>query len=115
MTLETIHPQNMFGRTDMRLTVYSPSMSVDSSDRASTESEALAAEVASFLRTNFPQIAMHGGDAAIQDLDPESGEVWIQLSGACGGCGISPMTTQAIQSRLPMDIDDVTRVHVETA
>lgn len=76
--------------------------------------EALEEETASFLRRNFPQIAMHGGNTAIQNLDPDSGEVWIQLSGACGGCGISPMTMQAIQTRLPMEIAGITEVHIET-
>jgi Fe-S cluster biogenesis protein NfuA len=84
------------------------------SHRASDDVDALLEEVASFLRRNFPQIAMHGGQAAIQDLDPESGEVWIQLSGACGGCGVSLMTTRAIQSRLPMDIAGITEVHIHT-
>lgn len=78
------------------------------------DSEILANDVASFLRRNFPQIAMHGGSAAIQDVDAETGAVWIRLSGACGDCGISPMTTQAIQKRLPMEIDGIREVHVET-
>lgn len=92
-------------------------MSADTSDRSAdtTESEALAADVASFLRKNFPQIAIHGGSAAVQDVNSDSGEVWIQLSGTCGGCGISPMTTEAIQRHLPMEVAGVTEVHVETA
>ncbi|MFB6131177.1 MAG: NifU family protein [Salinigranum sp.] len=84
-------------------------------DRTSARVETIAEDVAAFLRKNFPQIAMHGGNAAILDLDPETGEVWIRLSGACGGCGISPMTTRAIQTRLPVELADVTEVHVETA
>lgn len=78
------------------------------------DSEILANDVASFLRRNFPQIAMHGGNAAIQDVDTETGAVWIHLSGACGDCGISPMTTRAIQNRLPMEIGGIRKVHVET-
>lgn len=92
-------------------------MVADSSSASSgvpADGKALMEDVASFLERNFPQIAMHGGDAAIQDLDPESGEVWIQLSGACGGCGISPMTTKAIQNRLPMDIAGISEVHIDT-
>ena len=107
----------MFGRIDSPHGVEVVVMEADTSatsNRASEDVDALLEEVASFLRRNFPQIAMHGGNAAIQDLDPESGEVWIQLSGACGGCGISPMTTQAIQSRLPMDIEGITQVHIHT-
>lgn len=80
----------------------------------SRSQEDLTAEVSSFLRTQFPQIAMHGGSAVIEDLDSETGEVWIRLSGACGGCGISPMTTQAIRTRLPIEIDGIDTVHIET-
>ena len=58
----------------------------------STETEGgddeLRERVTNFLRRNFPQIQMHGGSAAIQDIDRETGEVSIQLGGACSGCGI---------------------------
>jgi Fe-S cluster biogenesis protein NfuA len=80
----------------------------------SEELDALTERVVRFLRMNFPQIAMHGGSAAIQHIDTETGEVWIQLSGTCGGCGISPLTVQAIQNRLPMEISEVTTVYAET-
>ncbi|NIS29787.1 MAG: NifU family protein, partial [Actinobacteria bacterium] len=53
----------------------------------------------------------HGGDAAIEGLDLETGEVWIQLGGACSGCGISPMTIQAIQHRLVAEVEEIDRVH----
>lgn len=74
----------------------------------------LAEVVGNFLRLNFPQIAIHGGDTAIRDVDAETGEVWIQLSGACGGCGISSMTTTAIEQSLPQQYEEVSRVYVET-
>lgn len=74
----------------------------------------VADAVESFLRRNFPQIAMHGGDAAVESIDEETGEVWLRLGGACSGCGISPMTIQAIQSRLPTAVDGVSEVHVDT-
>ena len=69
--------------------------------------------VEAFLVRNFPQIAMHGGNAGIETIDEETGEVWLRLGGACSGCGISPMTVQAIQARLPQDVDGVTEVHVD--
>ena len=74
----------------------------------------LREEVTNFLRRNFPQIQMHGGSAAIQDLDRESGEVTIQLGGACSGCGISPMTIQAIKSRMTQEIPEIETVHADT-
>lgn len=69
-------------------------------------------KIADFLRRNFPQIQMHGGDFAVPEVDPENGEVTIQLGGACEGCGISPMTVEALKTRLPRKIDAVTTVTV---
>lgn len=66
-----------------------------------------------FLQAEFPQIQMHGGSFDIQDIDKESGEVTIELGDACGGCGISPMTQQQIQKRMPQSIEEVNIVHVE--
>ncbi|MFB6119972.1 MAG: NifU family protein [Halobacteriaceae archaeon] len=74
----------------------------------------LKERISNFLRRNFPQIQMHGGDAAITDLDRESGEVTIQLSGACSGCGISPMTIQAIKSRMVTEIPEIEVVNATT-
>jgi len=84
----------------------------------STETEGgdddLREEVANFLRRNFPQIQMHGGSAAIQHLDRETGEVSIQLGGACSGCGISPMTIQAIKTRMVKEIPEIESVNADT-
>jgi Fe-S cluster biogenesis protein NfuA len=74
----------------------------------------LRERVTNFLRRNFPQIQMHGGSAAIQHIDRESGEVSIQLGGACSGCGISPMTIQAIKSRMVKEIPEIQQVHADT-
>jgi Fe-S cluster biogenesis protein NfuA len=83
----------------------------------STESQDvddLKDRVTNFLRRNFPQIQMHGGSAAIQNLDRETGEVTILLGGACSGCGISPMTIQAIKTRMVKEIPEINEVHAET-
>lgn len=80
---------------------------------SSAESTDLRERVATFLMRNFPQIAMHGGDAAVEAIDEDTGEVWIQLGGACSGCGISPMTVQAITQRLPMEIPEITTVYAD--
>ena len=85
-------------------------MSTDSADG----SDELRERISNFLRRNFPQIQMHGGSAAIQDLDRESGEVTIMLGGACSGCGISPMTIQAIKSRMTQEIPEIETVHADT-
>jgi Fe-S cluster biogenesis protein NfuA len=70
--------------------------------------------IENFLARNFPQIAMHGGSAAIEEVDEDTGEVWIALGGACSGCGISPMTVQALKSRMVAEFDEVTAVHAST-
>lgn len=83
----------------------------------STESQNtddLTDRVTNFLRRNFPQIQMHGGSAAIRDLDRETGEVTILLGGACSGCGISPMTIQAIKTRMVKEIPEINEVHADT-
>ena len=74
----------------------------------------LRERISNFLRRNFPQIQMHGGSAAIQNLDREEGSVTIMLGGACSGCGISPMTIQAIKSRMTKEIPEINTVHAET-
>jgi Fe-S cluster biogenesis protein NfuA len=74
----------------------------------------LEERISNFLRRNFPQIQMHGGSAAIEDIDREAGTVAIQLGGACSGCGISPMTIQAIKSRMTKEIPEIDTVHART-
>ena len=84
----------------------------------STETESpedeLRERITNFLRRNFPQIQMHGGSAAIQHLDREEGTVTIQLGGACSGCGISPMTIQAIKTRMTKEIPELDTVNAST-
>lgn len=81
----------------------------------STEGESdLRQRIEHFLQRNFPQIQMHGGSTAIQKLDEEAGEVTIALGGACSGCGISSMTTQAIKTRMKKEIPEINEVHALT-
>jgi len=70
--------------------------------------------VEKFLKRNFPQIQMHGGSSSIVELNSDEGYVKIRLGGACSGCGISPMTTQAISNRLPNEVDEIDEVKVNT-
>ncbi|MFB6156137.1 MAG: NifU family protein [Haloferacaceae archaeon] len=83
-------------------------------EEATGETSDLHERIERFLMRNFPQIAMHGGSAAIEDIDEETGEVWVALGGACSGCGISPMTVQALKSRMVAEFDEVTAVHAST-
>lgn len=79
-----------------------------------TDENEFREEITNFLRRNFPQIQMHGGESSILEANPDEGVVHIALGGACSGCGISPMTVQAIKSRLPQQVESVTRVEVST-
>ncbi|MFB6309365.1 MAG: NifU family protein, partial [Haloarculaceae archaeon] len=83
----------------------------------STETEDgddLRERITNFLRRNFPQIQMHGGSAAIEEIDREEGSVTIRLGGACSGCGISPMTIQAIKTRMTKEIPEIETVSART-
>lgn len=78
-----------------------------------TEDE-LRDEISSFLEKNLPQIRMHGGTSSIVDIDTESGVVVLQLGGTCSGCGLSPMTVQAIKQRMVQEMEYVSEVEVYT-
>ena len=84
------------------------------STETQSEDDDLRERISNFLRRNFPQIQMHGGSAAIQNIDREEGSVTVMLGGACSGCGISPMTIQAIKSRMIQEIPEINVVHAET-
>jgi Fe-S cluster biogenesis protein NfuA len=84
------------------------------SAESATDEDDLRDRISSFLMRNFPQIQMHGGSHAIRDLDAEKGEVTVMLGGACSGCGISPMTIQAIKSRMVKEIPEIETVHADT-
>lgn len=83
------------------------------SSEAHAEPVELEDRIRTFLMRNFPQIAMHGGNAGIERIDHDTGEVWLTLGGACSGCGISPMTVQAITHRMPDEIPEITAVHAD--
>lgn len=80
----------------------------------SADEESLREDITIFLRRNFPQIKMHGGAFTIEHVDPTDGAVEITLTGACSGCGISPMTIQALKSRMVEDIPEITQVTART-
>jgi Fe-S cluster biogenesis protein NfuA len=78
---------------------------------SATEERSLEDRIRLFMARNFPQIQMHGGSAGIEGIDEETGEVWIRLTGACSGCGISPMTVQALKTRMVAEFDEIDVVH----
>jgi len=76
--------------------------------------ERIKQDIITFLRANFPQIEMHGGSFSVEEVKTGTAEATVRLSGACSGCGISPMTVQAVKKRLPKQIDGVNTVDVYT-
>jgi len=74
--------------------------------------EGLKRQARSYLSNNVPQIQDHGGNFEIRDVDEEAGRVTVAIGGACSGCGIAPMTMNAIENQLPMELDDVSEVEV---
>ena len=84
------------------------------SESEQSPEDAVREDVSLFLRRNFPQIELHGGDSSVTEIDLEERRVAINLSGACDGCGVSSMTTQAIKQRLPAEIDAIDHVAVST-
>ncbi|MFB6137652.1 MAG: NifU family protein [Halobacteriaceae archaeon] len=75
----------------------------------------LRERVERWLAAQMPIIRMHGGESAVQVADPTTGEVVVELGGACSGCGISPRTAQNIKVELAAEFDDVSSVVVRVA
>lgn len=85
-----------------------------STSRSTQPEDSLEERLLAFMERNFPQIRMHGGTATVVSADPETGSVEIQLSGACSGCGIAPMTIRALEDRIIKEFGVVTDVSVFT-
>jgi len=65
-----------------------------------------------FLSDEVPQIQAHGGRFEVQDVDESAGTATVAIGGACSGCGIAPMTMEAIERRLPEAVDGLDDVEV---
>lgn len=81
---------------------------------AAVSEESVTEDIKRFLKANFPQIEMHGGEASVDEVQIEESHAAVNLAGACSGCGISPQTVQAIKRRLPREIEHISTVDVET-
>ena len=79
---------------------------------ATDPDEELRDRVERWLTAQMPIIQTHGGESAVRRADPASGEVVIELGGACAGCGISPRTATRIETSLAEEFDAVTDVTV---
>lgn len=74
--------------------------------------DALADRISSWLSVQMPRIQAHGGTSAVRDADAETGEVVIELGGACSGCGISGTTEQKLDEELTAQFEAVESVSV---
>ncbi|EFW92144.1 nitrogen-fixing NifU domain protein [Haladaptatus paucihalophilus DX253] len=90
-------------------------MSENSTTDAAESADDLTSRVERWLTAQMPIIQMHGGTSAVRKADPESGEVVIELGGACGGCSITPITSQNIEVELLKKFDEVDDVTVRIA
>lgn len=90
-------------------------MSENSATETTASEDGLKSRVERWLTAQMPIIQMHGGTSAVRKADPESGEVVIELGGACGGCSITPITSQNIEVELLKKFDEVDDVSVRIA
>lgn len=77
--------------------------------------DGLKQQTRNYLTNNVPQIEQHGGSFEVRDVDAASGTATVAIGGACSGCGIAPMTMNAIEQRLPEGVDDLEAVEVVRA
>ena len=68
-----------------------------------------------YLSKSVPQIQEHGGSFEIRDIDEDNGQLTVAIGGSCSGCCIAPMTMEAIEHRLPENVDGVSDVNVVRA
>lgn len=77
--------------------------------------EGLERRTRNYLSNNVPQIQQHGGTFEVRDVDEAAGSATVAIGGACSGCGIAPMTMNAIESQLPENVGDLEDVEVVRA
>ncbi|GGJ05338.1 NifU family protein [Halobellus salinus] len=79
----------------------------------SNSENSLKHRIEEWMVGQMPIIQMHGGDSVVRKADPDTGEVVVELGGACAGCGISDITANNIKSDLIMDFEDIDSVVVK--
>ncbi|MFB6109846.1 MAG: NifU family protein [Halodesulfurarchaeum sp.] len=71
--------------------------------------------IESWLSVQLPMIQAHGGTSAIREANAETGEVVVELGGACTGCGISHTTEETLRDELTGQFEAVETVTVKYA
>ncbi len=68
-------------------------------------------KVVSALNLIRPSLQADGGDVEFVDVNEDSGEVKVRLTGACAGCPMSQMTLKnGIERLLKEQVPEVTNV-----
>ncbi|WP_082554915.1 MULTISPECIES: NifU family protein [unclassified Caulobacter] len=63
-----------------------------------------------------PGVARDGGDVVFDRFDPDTGVLWIEMRGACGGCPSSQMTLKtSIETIVRRYVPEVKRVEATAA
>jgi Fe-S cluster biogenesis protein NfuA len=79
----------------------------------SDSEEPLRRRIETWMAGQMPIIQMHGGESVVRKADPETGEVVVELGGACAGCGISNITADNIKSDLIAEFEEIRDVRVK--
>lgn len=77
-----------------------------------SEATSLQDRVERWLTAQMPIIQMHGGTSVVRVADPDTGEVVVELGGACEGCAVSSRTAQNIKLDLAEEFPEVEDVVV---
>jgi Fe-S cluster biogenesis protein NfuA len=72
---------------------------------------AMREQVEATIEVIRPALRADGGDIVLHDVDPTTGLVWVELTGACAGCPGSTQTLKVGVERILRDrVDGVTEV-----
>lgn len=72
----------------------------------------LEERVERWLAREMPIIQMHGGTSAVRTIDPEGGEVVVELGGGCSGCDVADITSDNIEAGLLAEFPEFESVTV---
>lgn len=72
----------------------------------------LEVRVEQWLAREMPIIQMHGGTSAVRNIDPDSGEVVVELGGGCSGCDVADITSDNIEAGLLREFPELESVTV---
>lgn len=97
--------------TGAQLTIKAPAIK----GRAPGEGASLVERVRWVMENEVnPQLARHGGRAAVESVDAD-GTVWLRFGGGCHGCGMADVTLkQGIETTLKTRVAGVTAVRDAT-